>query len=581
MFKPTHPVLRPWLRSALLGRTCHVTPTQRGLRSAFTLIELLISLAVLSVALAVVATVFSITSQTASQAAAYSQTQNWLRKFTLELREDLRGIIPSQSVLVLRGRTIPASLTPETLDAAQRYRVLIGDPRDTALLNALGGGDQPSDPNPPPAILNHYSDPRADLMMFLTHRPLASNAPPVASTAGGVGSNVHMAQALQNGTKFAPSFITYGHAALATATLLNPGTPNARYVPADESAWRHINQRRGATGNISTNSNDPSRVPAQEWILARRQLLVIDDPTLTPSFDMIPIQNWTASDFPDGNSMLFNLGGSSNSLIDDAMIEGQTRQFAAGDAIRMVLTRYDPLAPATSWGLLTQLSRPSLGFSPSLAIPYGAPAFGLAPAQPPLFAGGVGSTMGFRLMSLMYPGGADVHASLGPQTVACVIPNPPPDLRSNLGLQALPGCVWFQVEFLQPEDPRNHPEFFDWTPDNPGDNVTPTDAPRWVQVPNGAMYMFVPDSPENRQAIMEDFTGGNRNWTRFGALPPDVGFEPPPPPAGNPPMVGGIDFRSLIRVRTWPYAIRITVRATDPKGRLDEPIVRTIIHRFD
>jgi len=31
----------------------------------------------------------------------------------------------------------------------------------------------------------------------------------------------------------------------------------------------------------------------------------------------------------------------------------------------------------------------------------------------------------------------------------------------------------------------------------------------------------------------------------------------------------------------WPYAIRITVRVFDRLGRLEQPIVRSIVHRFD
>ena len=34
-------------------------------------------------------------------------------------------------------------------------------------------------------------------------------------------------------------------------------------------------------------------------------------------------------------------------------------------------------------------------------------------------------------------------------------------------------------------------------------------------------------------------------------------------------------------IRLWPYAIRITVRAFDPEGRLDYPIVRALVHRFE
>jgi hypothetical protein len=560
----------------------------RRRRSAFTLVELLVSLGVLSIALAVIGTVFSITTQTASQASAYSATQSWLRRFVMELEADLKGIVRSQSVLVIRGRTIPAGMAPGDIEAEEPklYRVLVGNPLADGLQNALSISD--NDPSRrrdlstlPLVIQQNFSDLRADQIMFLTNRPLASRAP-----AWNVAPADHLGLALQNGTRFSPAFVTYGHAALAEAYY---DSGQGRYLPQPPSQWRHINQRRAPNGAISNNPSDPSRVPAQQWVLARRQMIVIDDPSWSadPGQNLIPLPNWTADDTPDGGSILFGLGGSDAGAGQTVFGAGQSLRNAAGDAIRMNLTMPSdsPPPPYFGPGLLARLSRPYSGLQPPARVnPYPMPPGivapnSAAPAPVPNFAGNLRT----QLLSLMYPNGDDSGAStnLGPQTVAVAIPNPPPDLRANLNLQALPGCVWFQVEFLQPEDPRNHPEYFDWTPENPSDNPNPSDAQRWVSVPNGAIWTFVPDTPENRQSILDGPSGSlERSWDDFGPLPRSIPAVSGGP-GGPPPVIGDADYRDYIRVRTFPYAIRITVRATDPKGRLAEPIVRTVVHRFD
>jgi hypothetical protein len=151
---------------------------------------------------------------------------------------------------------------------------------------------------------------------------------------------------------------------------------------------------------------------------------------------------------------------------------------------------------------------------------------------------------------------------------ATVLNDPPADLRSNLGVQFLPGCAWFQVEFLMPEDPRN-------ALDHP-DQTQRSAMPRWVEVPDdGTTYVFVPDTSENRALIARDgldpLTRNVRPGTRlfdFKRVDTTLG-----------PLE--IDKLSNRRVRLWPYAIRVTVRVFDTHGRLAEPLVRSFVHRFD
>ena len=55
------------------------------------------------------------------------------------------------------------------------------------------------------------------------------------------------------------------------------------------------------------------------------------------------------------------------------------------------------------------------------------------------------------------------------------------------------------------------------------------------------------------------------------------------PPSGTTPPANynGENSRRNRAIRMWPYAIRITIRAIDQRGRLEEPIARSVVHRFD
>ena len=91
--------------------------------------------------------------------------------------------------------------------------------------------------------------------------------------------------------------------------------------------------------------------------------------------------------------------------------------------------------------------------------------------------------------------------------------------------------------------------------------------PQWTEVEEGETYVFVPDTAANRALIASQVSSGNEGFVRLGSF---ISMD-----EGDP---NNIEKK---RIRTWPYAIRITVRVFDPLGRLDEPIVRSLIHRFD
>jgi prepilin-type N-terminal cleavage/methylation domain-containing protein len=480
-------------------------PARHPARRGFTLVEMLVSLAVLSLALSVVGVVFAVTTKTASQSAAFSETNNWLRQVMTQLDEDLEHCDPSRSILVLGGRTLPAALTEDDLEAGKFYRFLLGD--------APLGYDPEFAPSIDPN--GQYSNPRADVMMFFTDRPSTSQAAPPNP-----GSDVY-ARAATAGVRFSPIQVMYGHAALG-----DPVWNGNRYVFPANNQLRHISQTINVQGRVL------SQVPANEWLLARRAALI--RPSETSRIEYLPADL-------DNLKISYDQQG--------------TFEDEPGDMAELDL-KY----------MLEQFSAtPADGFQS-----------GEAPiASPYAYPGGWLPGLESIVNSITWGGSS---AEIANWHFATALTDVPVELRSNLAVQAVPGCVWFQVEFLMPEDPRNSVEYFDPNPSDSDPEFDPGRAPRfaplrWTSIPAGQTCVFVPDSAENRDYIAQDFLYGTGNrlgmFARMDQTPSndDIAF---------PERI--IEGR---RIRTWPYAVRITVRAVDPQNRLEEPLVRTLVHRFE
>ena len=447
---------------------------------AFTLVEMLVSLAVLSVALSVVGVVFTVTTRTVSQTAAISEVHAVLRQFMLQLEEDLSGVDPSHSVLFLRGGTQRAALNADDRAAEFSWRVLVGNPNDVA-----DGYDPRLNPNVDP----EYSNPRTDVLAFFSARPTVSKAPPLNPARdeykpyllGAKSSTVH---------------VTYGFAALAEAEQDNGG--NWQF---DENSIRHIYADAG--------SNEFGELTISNWQLTRRAI-IISEPISRSS-------ERTNSRF-------------------DSFERFTTQQFKR-------FWRSYTSDNTEAADIVT------LNFERHLSL------LGGVPLLPPYIFSQNGDAFSFAESMVFGPGAADRH-------VATVIPRPPAALKSNLGVHMLPGCAWFEVEFLMPEDPRNSIDYFDPYFDVVNDRNRRDDMPQWTEVEAGQSYVFIPDTPQARADIASSGPGGRiDDFASMDRNNPD-------------------DIRQK-RIRTWPYAIRVTVRVFDPLGRLEEPIVRSLIHRFD
>lgn len=455
-----------------------------GMRRAFTLVELLVSLAVLTIAMTAVATVFAVTTRTASQAAAYSEVQNWTRQFLRQIQEDLRHVDPAAGPLILHGRKQAAYLTAADREAGRYYRELVGN-------RSLAEG---YDPAYNPVENAQYSDPRIDLLAFVTQRPLASQAPALNADAN---------DPYLNGVRFAPNFVVYGHAARGQAQW-----NGSNYDWPDLGSLEHI---------ASVPQNTPSPLPANQWHLARRSTI------LRYAFNQTIVNN-------AGDRERLSLGAATNNLPGDVLdFDLPMLNYELGPVFGRNGALRDPYTPS-EWTFIQQKFD--------------------------------------RLMYVDTNPGRNRH-------FATVLDEVPLELQSNLAVHMLPGCAWFQVEFLMPEDPRNSVAYSSPRPNNENYSRR-SDMPRWMSIEPDRTYVFVPDSEENRLLIAAQRGSDGRPLNRllqFGRL--DQQTEAP-----HTSPDGALEQRII---RTWPYALRITVRVVDARGRLDpsQAIVRSVVHRFE
>lgn len=527
-------------------------------RGAFSLVEMMVAIAVMIVALAVVTNVFSISSKTAATSQAISEVEAAIQRYFAELDADLRGIDSTRSLLVMQGRKQVAARTEELRQAGRRWRPLVGDPgRVNSRYNPETDATVES-AYPTNAQRDQFSDPRADILMFFTNNARPSRHPSGAALPN-AGPNDLLAfqRTLQRGANASLVQVVYGHASFATPTangnLFNwPGAPLIRHIETADAG--------------ESPATTISEIPLNKWTLAARRTLVEDVSTGVATFSGLSTNLYPVfKDRYDQNET----GNPSNFRGTwDRITRGwsaPTEDYAGDSAalrFRDLLTFMAPRENTS--GALAGLGEP-LGLA--LANPYGVE----------------GWTQNFNgatrqlINNLMYhpdPRSQQHHHVATLSDVAA------PGLASNLAMAALPGCAWFQIEFLMPEDPRNS-------------HVSPIgsqrdDMPRWCEIVPGQTYIFVPDSVENREAIAAQVDATGRplqpgiaagGWPRlntFGQVIPYQTNE------GNwTTNALTMDRSNNRKIRTWPYAIRITVRVFDTGGKLTEPLTRTFIHRFD
>jgi len=492
---------------------------------------MLVALAVMAIVLALVGHVFSITTQTAASASKLAEVQAVADTLLAQLEADLEGCDPERSLLVIFGRTQLAGRTEADRRARLAWRVLVGDPL------AVPGGFNPRTTVPLPPN-SQYSDPRADILMFFTYRPNASQAPPRAT--GSLSDDFQ--RALRQGTKVAPVQVVYGHASFGKA-VPDAGASGFTLTPPEPDD--HI--------QTEAPRQQFSRFPVTRWHLSRRALVIEDG---LPASSAIPASLQPAIR-PAVFRRILTL------ISDDPDI--------AGDSLRI-----EDFSSNMTWSLARRLLNPNPSFQAALASPYRFDHDGDWPQPAGWSPDNLWSDLPQWIHGLLYKGGDQQF-----HHVATIVEQPPVELADNLGLHLAAGCAWFQVELLLPEDPRNSRDY-----PLPDQRI---DMPRWVEVPAGQTYVFVPDTPENRALVRAQVDAQGRP---VGAPNPPLGspgyrlnsFAQVIPPSTAPPpynVYNGPNTVDNRMVRLWPYAIRITVRIFDREGRLEDPIVRSLVHRFE
>src|SRR3972149_4886524 len=84
---------------------------------AFSLAELVISIGILVLMMSLAGQVFNFTVQSTGQATALTEIMQQLRAFEHTLREDLRGVQPGNSLILIQGNPVNAYWTQNGKDA--------------------------------------------------------------------------------------------------------------------------------------------------------------------------------------------------------------------------------------------------------------------------------------------------------------------------------------------------------------------------------------------------------------------------------------------------------------------------------
>lgn len=221
--------------------------------NGFTLAELVISVAVLSVMILLAGQVMNLTVQSTGQATALTTTTQRLRAFEETLREDLRHVPKGQSVMLIQGNPVNAYWTQAGKDADNNGNAADGYPNN--------GDPERADPLRP----GQLSPPRADILMYFTSRTTSSYVRP------GVSSSLEQ--------------VVIGHARIGDYVA----EPTGEDQDGDGGPYRFTPGLEAfpAATNGSPSATIPSPIPAELWHLARRAVLLLPPPAIDTSWPKV------------------------------------------------------------------------------------------------------------------------------------------------------------------------------------------------------------------------------------------------------------------------------------------------------
>lgn len=212
-------------------------------RPGFTLSELVIAVALLSLMMLLVGQVFTVTIRSTGQATALSEINKHIRLFEQQLQADLGGMRRGHSVLFLGGREVKAYWTKAGQDA------------DATPADPMDGYPHSADPEREDAKGN-LIPPRADVLAFFTYREGQSAVFP------GISSNLQ--------------FVSYGH------------TVGINYQPDGSTSTGYKSDfipdpEKDYFPALDDDKNPFAARPAAQWHLARRTVLLTSVTQQEPS----------------------------------------------------------------------------------------------------------------------------------------------------------------------------------------------------------------------------------------------------------------------------------------------------------
>lgn len=216
-------------------------------RRGFSLSELVVSVAVLSLMVLLTGQVLNLTVKSTGQATALTNTTQRIRLFEQVLREDLRYVQPGRSVMVIQGNPVNAYWKQSQQEADD------GNPGNGY---PHSGDPERLDPFNP----NRLVKPRADILMYFTARPATSYIDPT------VKSTVQQ--------------VVLGHARLGDYVSEYDAQGMPQDADQDGGPFRFVRGPEAfpLDGNNAPSSTAVSPAPAEFWHLARRAVILLAPP---------------------------------------------------------------------------------------------------------------------------------------------------------------------------------------------------------------------------------------------------------------------------------------------------------------
>lgn len=220
-------------------------PQVSAARPAFSLVELVVSVGVLVLMLSVAGQVMQLTVQSTGQAKALIEVNQQLRGLEHTLRADLRNLDRNRSLMVIQGNPINAYWTFDGREADDNDDPTDGYPHTL--------DPEREDPLNPGQLI----PPRADILMFFTQRKSSSSL------------NSQLSTTVQQ--------VVYGHAELGEYAATGEFTAGPEAFSEDPNAI--------------------SPLPAEGWVLARRNVLISPNDPQVPLITPPPIALDDAPEF--------------------------------------------------------------------------------------------------------------------------------------------------------------------------------------------------------------------------------------------------------------------------------------------